>query len=135
MQVHKSFTAEQVKALLKGYCQGMIERKAVEDMLGIEKTRFFALLKHYRNNPEGFSLAYRRKTVKRLHGSVEKEIEHALKEEKCLIDDPELPITDYNYSAIRDRLLKKGTKVALSTIIDRAKESGCYLKSSQENRS
>lgn len=93
MQVHKSFTTEQVRRFFKGYCQGMIERKAVEDMPGIEKTRFFTLLEHYRNNQEWFSLAYRRKNVKRLHGSVEKEIEHALKEEKCLFDDPELPIT------------------------------------------
>jgi len=37
-----------------------------------------------------------------------------------------LPITTYNYSAIRDRLAKHDIKVALSTIIDRAKGLGCY---------
>ena len=46
--------------------------------------------------------------------------------EKNLIDDSTLPITTYNYSAIRDRLAKRGIKVALSTIIDRAKGLGCY---------
>jgi len=36
------------------------------------------------------------------------------------------PITTYNYSAIRDRLLKKGIKVSVLTIILRAKALGCY---------
>ena len=39
MQLHKRFTADQVKALLQGYCQGVIERQAVADILGIGKTR------------------------------------------------------------------------------------------------
>ena len=30
-QIHKRFTAEQVKVLLKGYCQGILDRPAVED--------------------------------------------------------------------------------------------------------
>jgi hypothetical protein len=44
-QVHKRFTAEQVKVLFQGYCQGNLSRSEVEEMLGIGKTRFFALLK------------------------------------------------------------------------------------------
>jgi hypothetical protein len=36
----QSFSAEQVKVLLKGYCQGMIGRKAVLDMLGIEIIKY-----------------------------------------------------------------------------------------------
>jgi len=47
-QVHKRFTAEQVKILFQGYCQGNLSRPEVEEMLGIGKTRFFALLKTYR---------------------------------------------------------------------------------------
>jgi hypothetical protein len=43
-----------------------------------------------------------------------------------LIEDPELPLTTYNYSAVRDRLAKRGIEVSLPTIIDRAKELGCY---------
>lgn len=46
--------------------------------------------------------------------------------EKGLIDDPTLPITTYNYSAIRDRLAKRGVIVSLPTIIARAKDFGCY---------
>jgi hypothetical protein len=126
MQIHRQFTDEQVKALLDGYRKGTIEQRTIEHILGIEKTRFFALLKQYRNSREGFSLAYRRKASRRLSKTLEAEMERVLKEEKQLIDDPTLPIKDYNYSAIRDRLLKDGMKVALSTIIERAKALSCY---------
>jgi hypothetical protein len=44
-QVHKRFTAEQVKVLFQGYCQGNLSRAEVEEMLEIGKTRFFALQK------------------------------------------------------------------------------------------
>ena len=49
-QIHKRFTTEQVKVLLKGYYQGMLDRTAVEEVLGIGKTRFFALLRQYRHD-------------------------------------------------------------------------------------
>jgi len=40
-QAHKRFTTEQVRVLLKGYCQGTLDRSAVEETFGIGKTRFF----------------------------------------------------------------------------------------------
>jgi hypothetical protein len=61
-QVHKRFTAEQVKVLLKGYCQGTLDRPAVEETLAISRARFFALLKQYRLDPDIFSLAYQGET-------------------------------------------------------------------------
>ncbi len=103
-QIHKRFTAEQVAALLKGYCQGILDRATVEEVLGIGKTRFFALLKQYCLNPNKFSLAYRKEALTRLPDLVEKEIEKELMFDKSLIEDTTLPITTYNYSAIRDRL-------------------------------
>ena len=42
------------------------------------------------------------------------------------INDPTLPITTYNYSAIRDRLAKRDVIVSLPTIINRAQSLGCY---------
>jgi hypothetical protein len=125
-QIHKRFTAEQVKVLLKGYYQGMLDRDAVEEILGIGKTRFFALLRQYRQDPGRLCLGYQRKTPTRISARVEKEIEAELMLEKDLIDDSTLPITTYNYSAIRDRLAKHDIKIALSTIIGRAKGLGCY---------
>jgi hypothetical protein len=125
-QIHKRFTAEQVKVLLKGYCQGILDRPAIEETLGISKSTFFVLLREYRHNPDEFSLAYHRETPARISAQVEKEIERELMLEKDLIDDSTLPITTYNYSAIRDRLAKHDIKIALSTIIDRAKGLSCY---------
>lgn len=125
-QLHKRFTDEQVQVLLRGYCQGTLDRSAVEETLGISKTRFFALLRQYRHVLDNFSLGYQRSTTTRLPASVEKGIEKELMLEKDLIDDSTLPITTYNYSAIRDRLIKHGVTVSLPTIIDRAKSLGCY---------
>lgn len=131
-QIHKRFTAEQVKVLLKGYCQGTLERSAIEETLGITKTRFFALLRQYRLDPDKFSLTYQRTTSTKLPASAEKEIERGLMLERGLIEDPSLPITTYNYSAIRDRLIKHGVMVSLPTIIDRAKGLGCYQARSRK---
>ncbi len=125
-QVHRRFTAEQVKVLLKGYCEGILDRLAIEETLGISKSTFFVLVRKYRRNPDEFSLAYHRETPPRIPAWVEKDIEAELMLEKGLIEDPSLPISGYNYSAIRDRLAKRGIKVALSTIIRRAKDLGCY---------
>ncbi len=126
MPIHKRFTTEQVKVMLKGYCQGTLDRSAVEETLGINKTRFFALLRQYRHGHDKFVLAYRRTSYTRLPAFAEREIERELMIEKGLIEDQSLPITTYNYSAVRDRLIENGVIVSLSTIIDRAKSLGCY---------
>jgi hypothetical protein len=47
-------------------------------------------------------------------------------ERKELVNDPRLPISDYNYSALRDRLRKTGVTVSATTITDRAKKLECY---------
>ena len=125
-QLHRRFTDEQVKVLLQGYCQGLLPRVELQGMLGIGKTRFFALLKEYRQDPEAFSVRYERATPSRLSPAVQAEIEHALLQEKEIVEDPDLPISGYNYSAVRDRLAKNGILVSLNTIIDRAKCLGCY---------
>lgn len=57
--IHKRFTGEQVKNLFRGYCQGFLGRVEIESILGVGKARFFALLRQYRQNPEGFSITYK----------------------------------------------------------------------------
>jgi hypothetical protein len=54
-QIHKRFTDEQVRVLFQGYCQGQLVRTDLQDLLDIGKSRFFALLKAYREDPEGFT--------------------------------------------------------------------------------
>jgi hypothetical protein len=61
-----------------------------------------------------------------LSAAVEAEIERELRREKKIVENKRLPISGYNYSALRDRLQKKGIKVSVTTIIDRAKRLDCY---------
>jgi hypothetical protein len=125
-QLHKRFTVEQVKVLFQSYIQGTIARAEVEEILQINKTRFFAILKEYRRDPESFSIAYERKTPARLSEKVETAMAEELLREKALVENPELPISNYNYLAMRDRLKKRGVTVSATTITKRAKELDCY---------
>jgi hypothetical protein len=89
-QVHKRFNAEQVKMLFQGYCQGHLSRAEVEELLEIGKTRFFALLKSYRQNAEAFSIEYRRSSKGRLSPEAEKLVEQELLRDKALIEDKDV---------------------------------------------
>jgi hypothetical protein len=125
-QLHKRLTDGQVKVLFQAYCQGVLPRDAVQRTLGIGKTRFFALLKEYRRDPEAFSVCYRRATPSRLTPAVEQELTQELLREREIVEDRRLPISGYNYSALRDRLARKGIEVSVTTIIDRAKRLECH---------
>ena len=111
---------------MKGYQQETLDRTAIEEILGISKSTFFVLLREYRQNPGEFSLTYQRATPTRLPASAEKQIEAELMLEKGLVENPSLPISGYNYAAIKDRLAKHGVIVSSPTIIARAKDLGCY---------
>jgi len=106
----------------------------VEEMLQINKTRFFALLKEYRRDPVEFSITYERETPARLSAEVEAAIAKELLREKELVENPDLPITSYNYSAMRDRLEKEGLTVSATTITKRAKELGCFTSHTPRRR-
>jgi hypothetical protein len=112
--------------LFQGYVQGQFTRANMQELLGIGKSRFFSLLKLYRHDPEGFSVAYHRSTPDRLSAYTEKAIEKALLREKTIVEDLDLPISSYNYTALRDRLKEKEIAVSVTTIIDRAKKLGCH---------
>ena len=51
------------KVLLRGYCQGMLDRVTVEEVLEIGRSGFFTLLKEYRHDPDRFSFAYQRESL------------------------------------------------------------------------
>ena len=57
-QLHKKFTDDQVKTLIERYLEKEIESHYVQEILNIGKTRFFALVKSYRENPDKFSIQY-----------------------------------------------------------------------------
>jgi hypothetical protein len=94
--------------------------------LRIGRTRFFELLHTYRADPIHFSIAYQRPSPGRLSSEAEAAIEYELLRDKALIENPEIPITGYNYSALRDRLQKQGIEISVNTIIARARRLGCH---------
>jgi hypothetical protein len=125
-QLHQRFSDEQVAFYLQVYEQGLLPLEEVLDGLNISRSRFFVLLKEYRADPKSFSIAYQRQRGSRLSLQVEAAIEAEILRDKALIENPEIPITTYNYSALRDRLARQGMAVSVNTIIDRAKKLGCH---------
>ena len=115
VQLHKRFTDSQVKELIERYLNKEIDRHYIQEVLGIGKTRFFALIKAYRHNTHEFSIHYtRHASTRRISQDVEDSILRELQIEKNLIKDPEIPLRHYNYSYIRDLLKEKyHQKVAL----------------------
>ena len=104
-QLHKRFSVEQVKLLLQRYTEGELSRAEIEEVLAVGKTRFFILLKTYRQSPQTFSIEYKRTTHRRLSAAAEKQNAQELVREYQLVEDPRLPITSYNYSVLCDRCI------------------------------
>jgi len=130
VQLHKRFTDKEVKELLRRYLAGEIKRKHIEKILGIGKRRFFQLVKKYREHEDNFSVEYRReKVTRKIDDKVEDNILVELTKEKKIIDSPDNPVKDFNYSYIRDLVIEKyGNKVSVPTVISRAKKYGFYKK-------
>ena len=128
-QLRKKLTDYQIKELITRYLKKKIARKYIQEILGIKKTRFFALVKRFKDDPENFSILYsRRIPTRKIDPDIEKNIAKELKIEKDLIKVKEVPIKYYNYSYIKDLLEQKyGQKVSLPTIIDRAKRNNFYF--------
>ena len=127
--LHKQFTSDQVKELLERYLRNEIERKHLQEILGIKERRFFALVRQYRKNPHDFTTQYHRTSPPRISQALEKNLLFELSIEKDIIQNKDVPLTSYNYSYLKDRLREKyHQKVSLPTIIDRAKKHGFYLK-------
>lgn len=132
-QLHRRFTNEQVKFLFEMYCHGLLESRDVQEMLDIGKTRFFALLKEYRQDAEAFSISYKRAGRPGLSAIEEAAIEQVLRQEKDAVEDKHIPISCYNYSAMRERLEEVGVNVSVTTIIKRAKNLGCHKPRKKSN--
>lgn len=123
-QLHKKFDTKQVVDIFERYLSGEILQEQVQALLKVSRSRFFYLLKEYREKPNEFSIEYQRKRPTRcLDKKVEDKIIKALEQEKKLIENKENPIRDYNYSFIKETLQRKqGIEVSLTTIINRAKK-------------
>ena len=129
-QIHKKFTDDQVRELIEKYLRREVGRKYLQEIIGINKARFFVLVRAYRDNPSAFSVRYVRKGKSRvIPEAVETNILKELAIEKKLIEDKDVPLCSYNYSYIKDRLQRQyKQEVSLPTIIDRARKNNFYLK-------
>jgi hypothetical protein len=97
-QLHKKFSNSQVKALITCYLKKEIGRKYIPEILGIKKTRFFALVKQLKEDPEHFSILYSHKIpTRKISKDIEKNIVKELKIEKDLIKAKEIPIRNYPF--------------------------------------
>ena len=92
IQLHKRFSDDQVKNLFERYLKKEIERRYIQEILGVGKARFFALLKEFNGNPEQFSIRYKRTTKPKLNKKVEKTIIRELMIEKGMIENKDIPI-------------------------------------------
>jgi len=85
-QLHRKFNDYQIKELITRYIEKKIARKYIQGILGIKKTRFFALVKQLKNDPENFSILYsRRIPTRKISKDIEKNIVKELKIEEDLI--------------------------------------------------
>ena len=110
-----------------------VDRKHLQEVLGIGERRFFDLLKKYKENPQNFTIRYQRVSSPKISKELEKTIVKELRKEQKIIQNPEIPLRTYNYSYIRDLLTDKyKQKVSLPTIIDRAKKNDFYLPKKQK---
>ena len=128
-QLHKRFTSDQVKELLERYLRNELERTYIQEILGIGRRRFFTLVKEYRENPHLFTIQYERTSPPRIPPGLEETLLSELSIEKNLIQNKDIPLKSYNYSYVKDRLQKQyRQKISLTTVINRAKKHGFYLK-------
>lgn len=125
--LHKRFTNEQAKNILQEYQDRVLTLAAALGQLGLKRRHFFELLEKYRAQPDNFTIAWKRKSAKRLTEITEQKIKDELLKEKRLIEDKTIPIKHYNYSAVKDLLKEKyDVTVSVPTIIARAKTLDCY---------
>ena len=128
-QIHKKFSNEQVKELMQKYLNKETERKYIQEILGIGKSRFFEIIQSYRANPQQFSVEYKRSgRTRSIDPAIKENIIKELAIDKKAIENKDIPLYRYNYSYVQKRLrnVYKQT-TALTTIINHAKANGFHL--------
>jgi hypothetical protein len=128
VQLHKKYDDAFVQSILEKYISRDLSVKQVCDILQLGKSRFFVLLNKYKQDPEEFTVSYQRRSSRRISKELEQLIIDELGKEKQLIDNPDITLSTYNYSYIRDQINKNHRlSVSVPTIIKRAKEHHYYI--------
>lgn len=122
-QLHKRLDEQTVSTILESYLAREITSQEALGYLGVKRSRFFEILKQYQRNSDEFTVAYQRRSPKRISAETEALLLAELEKEKALIANKDIAIRTYNYSAVRDTLLEKhAAGISVTTIISRAKE-------------
>lgn len=123
-QIHKRFNDDQIKIIFKWYLNKSLSLEQALERLGLKKRRFFYLLKQYREDSEHFTIAYpKRRAHNKITSDMEEIIEDELKKEQSLIQNKNIPVKYYNYSAVRDEVEKQsGCTISAQTVRNRARE-------------
>ncbi len=135
-QLHKRFSNQEVKDVLEKYEKNILSLEEAVRFLKVKERRFFILLGKYREDPDHFSIEFKReKTSHKIDEKSEKKIVNELKKEAALIADKRNPVRFFNYSYLKNILEEKhGVVVSLPTIITRAKKMG-IMKRRKSGRS
>ena len=133
-QLHKRLDEDIVITIIKQYISKEISCKEAMIYLGVKRARFFQIISEYRNNPKSFSIAYSRTTPNHfISNHAEELILQELEKDKQLIENKDIAIRTYNYSAMRDALQEKhDTEISVTTIISRAKQLGYYKQKKEK---
>ena len=116
VQLHKKFEDHQVKELICCYLAGKIERSYIEEILGIKRRRFCQLVKEYRNDPDSFSIEYKRKGATR---KISKDIEYNIIKELEIEEQKLLKSMEHNKLLLEQ---VKGEKSELQTLLSEIKK-------------
>lgn len=125
-QIHKQFSNEEVQGVLEKYEEKIFSLDECLRYLRVKRSRFFVLLKKYRQDPDGFSIEFKRdKPPRGIGPKIEKKIIGELEKEAALIADKRNTVNNFNYSYVKNILeTKHKAIVSLPTIISLAKKTG-----------
>src|SRR3990167_4693772 len=123
--ISKRLSEAQVVTILTQYDEKKISAVEAQAKLGLKRSRFFDLVRAFQKDKQTFTIARdegERKT--RISKAAEAHIKDELEEEKKIIDNKDVPVRSYNYSAVRDVLKEKHSiEISVPTIIDRAERA------------
>ena len=127
--ISKRLSQAQVVAILTQHEEKKISAQDAQAKLGVKRSRFFDLARAFKDKKRAFVIARNESDRKtRISQDVETHIKEELEKDKKLIDNKDVPIRSYNYSALRDTLQERHKEtVSVPTIIDRAKKLGLYI--------
>jgi len=128
-QLHKRLSTDQVKIILNLYLMKKMELNEVIRQFEIKERQFYNLLAKYRKDKPGFLIEYPRNTTNnRLPLEVDKVVRSELEKEKTIIENKDIPVSNYNYSAVKDEVIKIiNQNISVPTIINRARSWSFYL--------